>query len=66
MQTAARYERLSVPERLDQLENEIKIGRIADPLGLVPGLDKIILDEGILEYARQHAQQMKSQILVAK
>jgi hypothetical protein len=32
----------------------------------VPGLDKIILDEGILEYARQHAQQMKSQILVAK
>ena len=66
MQTAARYERLSVPERLDQLENEIKIGRIADPLSLVPGLDKIILDEGILEYARQHAQQMKSQILVAK
>ena len=66
IQTAARYERLSVPERLDQLENEIKIGRIADPLSLVPGLDKIILDEGILEYARQHAQQMKSQILVAK
>jgi hypothetical protein len=66
IESAARYERLSVPERLDQLENEIKIGRIGDPQGLIPGLDKIILDERILEYARQHAQQMKSLILVAK
>jgi hypothetical protein len=66
IEAAARYERLSVPERLDQLENEIKIGRIGDPQGLVPGLDKIIEDQRILEYARQHAQQMKSQILISK
>ena len=66
IESAARYERLSVPERLDQLEDEIKIGRIGDPHGLIPALDKIILDERILEYARHHAQQMKSQILVAK
>jgi hypothetical protein len=66
IESAARYERLSVPERLDQLENEIKIGRIGDPQGLIPGLDKIIQDERILQYARQHAQQMKSQILVLK
>jgi hypothetical protein len=66
IEAAARYERLSVPERLEQLENEIKIGRIADPQGLIPALDKIIEDQRILEYARQHAQQMKSQILVSK
>jgi hypothetical protein len=66
IESAARYERLSVPERLEQLENEIKIGRIADPQGLIPALDKIVEDQRILEYARQHAQQMKSQILVSK
>ena len=66
IESAIRYERLSIPERLDHLEDEIKIGRIGDPQGLIPGLDKIILDERILEYARQHAQQMKSQILVSK
>jgi hypothetical protein len=27
----------------DHLEDEIKIGRIGDPQGLIPGLDKIIL-----------------------
>jgi hypothetical protein len=66
IESAARYERLSVPERLAQLENDIKIGRIADPQGLIPALDKIIEDQRILEYARHHAQQMKSQILVSK
>ena len=66
IEAAARYERLSVPERLDNLENDLKIGRIGDPHGLIPALDKLILDERILEYARQHAQQMKSQILISK
>src|SRR5688572_7588314 len=66
LESAVRYERLSVPDRLDQLEEQIKIGRIGDPHGLVPALDKLILDERILEYARQHAQQMKNQILVSK
>jgi hypothetical protein len=66
IEAAVRYERLSVPERLDHLENEIKIGRIGDPQGLVPALDKIVEDQRILEYARQHAQQMKSQILISK
>jgi hypothetical protein len=66
LDAAAQYERLSIPERLDQLENDIKMGRIGDPLGMVPALDKLIQNERILDYARQHAQQMKSQILVAK
>ena len=64
--TASQYERLSIPERLDQLEAEIKAGRIGDPLGLVPTLEKIVQDSRILDYARQHAQQLKSQILVGR
>lgn len=66
METAARYQRLSVPERLDLLENEWKAGRIGDPQGLIPALDKIIEDERNLDYARQHAQQLKSQLLIAR
>jgi hypothetical protein len=64
--TAAQYERLSIPERLDMLQNEIKAGRIGDPPGLVPALDKLVQDSRILDYARAHAQQLKSQILVGQ
>lgn len=66
LETAAQYERLSIPERLDQLANEIKIGRIGDPLGLIPVLDKLIKNERVLDYAREHAQQLKSQLLISK
>lgn len=63
---ATQYERLSIPERLDRLETELKLGRIGDPPGMVPALDKLIENDRVLDYARQHAQQMKSQILVGK
>ena len=64
LDTAARYERLSIPERLDQLEGELRAGRIGDPEGLVPALDRLIQNDRILDYAREHAQQMKTQILL--
>src|SRR5688572_22024178 len=38
---AIQFERLSVPKRLDQFENELKANRIADPERLVPMLEKI-------------------------
>jgi hypothetical protein len=66
LESAARYERLSIPERLEKLEGELKVGRIGDPHGMIPALDKIIANQQILEYARQHAQQMKSQIQISK
>jgi hypothetical protein len=61
---AAQYERLSIPEKLDLLERELKVGRIGDPQGLIPSLDKIIQDQRILAYAREHAQQLK--VLVSR
>ena len=66
LEMALQYERLSIPERLDQLEGEIKIGRIADPQSLIPVLDKIVQNERVVDYARNHAQQLKSQLLVSK
>ena len=66
LEAATQYERLSIPERLDRLETDLKLGRIGDPAGLIPALDKLIANDRVLDYARQHAQQMKSQILVAK
>jgi len=62
--TAIRFERLSVPQRLNQLEDELKAGRIGDPQGLIPLLDKIAQDQRILEYARQHAEQIKNRALL--
>jgi hypothetical protein len=66
LEMALQYERLSIPERLDQLEGEIKVGRIADPQSLIPVLEKIVQNERVVDYARQHAQQLKSQLLISK
>jgi hypothetical protein len=63
---AAQYDRLSIPERLDRLEAQLKVGQIGDPQGLIPVLDKIIKNGQILEYARQHAEQLKNQLLISK
>jgi hypothetical protein len=66
MGIAAQYERLSIPERLDELERQLKIGQIGDPPGLVPVLDKLIANDRILAYAREHAQELKDLILRVK
>ena len=50
--------------RINQLEDDLKGGRIGDPEGLIPLLDKIIQDQRVLEYARQHAEQIKNRLLM--
>jgi len=66
MEIAAQYERLSIPDRLDELERQLKVGRIGDPPGLIPLLDKLMANERILAYAREHAQTLKDEILRSK
>jgi hypothetical protein len=63
---AMRFERLSIPKRLDQLENEIKANRIADPDRLIPLLEKIEKDSQIMNYARNQAGKLKQQIQTGK
>ena len=63
---AIQFERLSIPKRLEQVENELKSNRIADPELLIPMLEKIEKDSQIMNYARTQAGKIKKQIQTAK
>jgi hypothetical protein len=63
---AMKFERLSVPKRLEQVENELKSNRISDPERLVPMLEKIESDQQIMNYARSQAGKIKKEIQTAK
>jgi len=62
IQNAMQFERLSIPKRLEQMENELKANRIADPQNLVPLLEKIEANPQIMNYARSQAGKLKKQI----
>lgn len=63
---AMQFERLSIPKRLEQLENELRSNRIADPEGLIPVLEKIEQNSQIVNYARTQAGKLKKQIQTGK
>src|SRR5438094_10280279 len=63
---AMQFERLSIPKRLEQVENELKSNRIADPERLIPILEKIEKDQQIMNYARNQAGRIKKQIQTGK
>jgi hypothetical protein len=63
---AMQFERLSIPKRLEQVENELRANRIADPQGLIPVLEKIEKDQQIMNYARTQAGKLKRQIETGK
>src|SRR5689334_17554635 len=64
--SAIQFEKLSIPKRLEQVENELKANRIADPDGLIPMLEKIEADQQIMNYARNQAGKIKKQIQAVK
>jgi hypothetical protein len=59
---ALQFDRLGIPERLDQLENVLKQGRIADTKSMVEVLGMIDRDEHIVNYARVHARELSEKI----
>ena len=63
---ALQFDRLGIPERLDQLENVLKQGRIADPKSMVEVLGLIDRDEHIVNYARAHARELSERISSSK
>src|SRR5215510_7322894 len=63
---AMQFERLSVPKRLEQVENELRSNRIADPERLIPLLEKIEKDQQVMNYARTQAGKIKKQIQTGK
>jgi hypothetical protein len=66
LENAIQFDRLSVPKRLDQIENELKSNRIADPDRLVVLLEKIEGEQRVMNYARMQAGRIKKQIQTRK
>ena len=65
IRNAMQFEKLSIPKRLEQIENELKANRIADPDRLIPMLEKIEADQQIVNYARMQAGRIKKRIQTA-
>ena len=65
IRNAMQFEKLSIPKRLEQIENELKANRISDPDRLIPMLEKIETDQQIVNYARMQAGRIKKRIQVA-
>ena len=63
---AMQFDRLGVPERLDQLENILKQGRIVDPKSMLDVLGAVDRDEQIVNYARVHARDLSERIRAGK
>jgi hypothetical protein len=59
---ALQFDRLGIPERLDQLESVLKQGRIVDAKSMVEVLGMIDRDEHIVNYARVHARELSEKI----
>ena len=62
LDNAIQFDRLSIPKRLDELEHELKAGRLADPQRLTAILDKIEQDQRVINYARSHAKKLRAEI----
>ena len=65
IRNAMQFEKLSIPKRLEQVENELKANRISDPDRLIPMLEKIEADQQIVNYARMQAGRIKKRIQTA-
>jgi len=63
---ALQFDRLSIPKKLDSIDNDLKSNRFADPERLIPILDKIQADQRVMNYARDRATKMKQQIVSGK
>lgn len=63
---ALQFDRLSISKRLQQIENEIRSNRIADPVRLIPMLERVQSDQRIMNIARTHAGKIKQQIQARK
>src|ERR1700757_5269158 len=66
VQNAMKFERLSIPKRLERIETEIKSNRVSDPERLIPLLEKLESDQQIMNYARTQAGKIKKEIQAAK
>jgi len=58
IENAERYQPLDVPKQLEMLENDLKLGRIAEPARLLIALNEIAGDDSQPLIARNHAKRI--------
>ena len=66
VQNAIKFEKLSIPKRLERIETEFKSNRISDPERLITVLEKIESDQQVMNYARTQAGKIKKEIQAGK
>ena len=66
LEAALKYQRLSVPEKLDRITDLIQTGRIVDPERAATVLDKVQADTKLLDSARSEARQIRNRLLKMK
>lgn len=64
--TMLQFDKLGIPKKVEQIGNELKSSRIADPERMIPILEKIQKDQRLVNYARANAGKMKDDILAKK
>ena len=66
LEWATQFDRLGIPERLDQIENVMRSIRVADTKSLIDVLDIVDRDARIVNYARSHARALRDTVAAAK
>ena len=62
IESALLFDRLGIPGRLDQIEKDLERDRLADAPRLIPMLERIGADSGVVNYARTTAIRLKEAI----
>ena len=62
IETALQFDRLGIPERLDQIERDLARDRLADARRLIPMLERLAADTRVVNYARTTANRLKEEI----
>jgi hypothetical protein len=58
MDLALKYDRLGIPKKLDELDNNLNAKRIIAPERFVPVLEKIYADQTLMNLARKEAKKL--------
>jgi hypothetical protein len=62
IESALQFDRLGIPERLDQIERDLGRDRLADARRLIPMLERLAADTRVVNYARTTATRLKQEI----
>lgn len=62
LETSMRYAPLAIPALIQQMESDLKYGRIAEPKGLLPILQQVVDDPSLPLIARNRAERLSKRL----